>query len=473
MAQTTANEPIGTVGYVPEHSYLWYFIERRPIKIQVFDTMPGGQRTPRVIPVPSSINLQDGGTLMKVGLDLGNNGPKAAMFDKEGHIVVNHLQAVIKPVTDLATGEVYPVYEELVEQCILPSENSEQIATTETTEGNEHKTASFLARLGVQPDRPTEMREVSLGQEWVDYKAIEEEGVSLSKGSTRARLADPRYSRFLMYTIANLFGRADYPSGDYDLLVAPGLPNEEMVDGKLDSETQQALQEKLVGKRWRIRITDQWQRIRQYNLKIADFAPGPQSYAGFYAWQYRPDGQPAQRMISEILLEDLGANDLHELWIRLIFSPDSGDRYKTRITASRERKGDGIILSIIQPFARRLKKEFAIGELDDAIAQQAFFTRSITVGGLLEDLSQIVQEVKHSQGAKVVTDVFSGPSRPRCFYMIEGGGNVILREELVEKLQSLRRTPRTYLLLGSKHASPMNAVGLLAILDQICRYGQS
>jgi hypothetical protein len=478
MPQGVSLEP-QTVGYIPDRSYLWHFIQQKEIKIQVLEVV-NGQRLPHIIAVPAWVKVRNS-PVYKVGLDLGNNGPKAAMFDPTGKIVVNHLQAVVRSVHDLAAGEVGTTYEELLLQPKAKPE--EDVPTTETAESESmfatlrSKTQPLISKLTGQED---EYVEVSLGKTWIDQQAIINDGVSLSKGTTRARLSDPRYPQFLMFSIANLFEKAGYSGGDYDLLVAPGMPNEEMTEtatgSQLDEETHKALTATLCQKRWRIRITDPYNRSKQYNLKIVDLAPGPQSYAGFYAWQFRPDGQPAQTVISEILLADLGANDLHELGIRLKFTEkqlSNGEkRIEVSVNATRERKGNGIILAIMQPFAKRLKRQYGLDELDDAIAQQAFFSKEITVGGFREDVSALVESVKAEEGAKVITDVFKGPARPRSFYMVEGGGNVLLRAELVEKLQSLRRTPKTYLLLGAKHASPLNAVGLLAILDQMCRYGQ-
>ncbi|GCE32052.1 hypothetical protein KDA_75360 [Dictyobacter alpinus] len=470
MAQVVGQDP-QTVGYIPERSYLWHFIQQKEIKIQIVESA-NGQKVPHIIAVPSwvrSRNMQ----LYKVGLDLGNNGPKAAMFDSNGRIVVNHMQAVVKAVQDLAAGEMGTTYEELILQ---PKPKPQDENTAVDTAENESVLTAIKNKLTGQKE---EYEEISPGKIWIDQQAVDNDGVSLSKGTTRARLSDPRYAQFLMFTIANLFEKAGYPSGDYDVLVAPGMPNEEMVEtatgSQLDEETQKALSSALCTKRWRIRITDPYGRSKQFNFKVADLAPGPQSYAGFYAWQFRPDGQPAQTIINEILLADLGANDLHELGIRLKFQEkviNGEKRYDVAVSATRERKGNGIILAIMQPFAKRLKRQYGLEELDDAIAQQAFFKREITVGGFREDVSALVEAVKAEEGAKVITDVFKGPARPRSFYMLEGGGNVLLREDLVEKLKSLRRTPKTYLLMGAQHASPLNAVGLLAILDQMCRYGQ-
>ena len=442
-----------TVGYMPVSSYLWHFINDRPIKLKLVTA--SGEETGQVISVPAWA-VQGEQRLYKVGLDLGNNGPKAAMYDEQGRTVVAHLQAVVKTVQDLAAGDMGTVFEEMIQQ---PKARDQK-------------------EMPQRGDAQAEVEDISLGREWVDSLAIEHDGVSLSKGTTRARVSDPRYPRFLMYAVAHLFQKAGYKPGDYDLLLAVGMPNEEMVEtahgAQLDPETQAALTGALCGKRWRIRITDREGTSAQFNLKIADLAPGPQSYAAFYAWQFKPDGQPAQTDIQEITLEDMGANDLHELFIRLKFIPSTvngKEQFKVTITATRERKGDGIILAIMQPFAKRLKKVYGLGELDDAVAQQAFFQKEITVGGFREDLSPLVASVTSEEGAKVITDVFKGPRRPRSFYMIEGGGNVLLRPDLVDKLTSLNRTARTYLLFGAQHANVANAVGLLSILDQVTRYG--
>ena len=472
MAHGIDQEP-QTVGYIPDHSYLWYCIQQKEIKIQIADTS-NNQRGPSVIAVPAGVKTRNG-YLYKVGLDLGNNGPKAAVFDSSGKIVVNHMQAVVRLVQDLAAGTMDTTYEELV---LRPKSHEDTIsAATDGERTLKQRIQPVINKIIGQDGQ--EYEELSLGKWWIDQQAIDNDGVSLAKGTTRARLSDPRYAQFLMFTIANLFEKAGYPSGDYDLLVAPGMPNEEMVEtatgSQLDEETQKALTFSLCQKRWRIRIADPYGSTRQFNLKVADLAPGPQSYAGFYAWQYRPDGQPAQTIINEILLADLGANDLHELSIRLKFQEkqvNGEKRYNVIINATRERKGNGIILALMQPFAKRLKREYGLEELDDATAQQVFMNQEITVGGFREDVSSLVGTVKAEEGARVITDVFKGPPRPRSFYMIEGGGNVLLRDDLIEKLTSLRRTPRTYLLLGAPHASTLNAVGLLAILDQMCRYGR-
>src|SRR5712691_813177 len=108
-----------------------------------------------------------------------------------------------------------------------------------------------LKEIPQRGDAQAEIEDVSLGREWVDALAIEHDGVSLSKGTTRARVSDPRYSRFLMYAVAHLFQKAGYKPGDYDLLLAVGMPNEEMVEtahgAQLDPETQKALTEALCG----------------------------------------------------------------------------------------------------------------------------------------------------------------------------------------------------------------------------------
>lgn len=376
--------PPSTVGFVPPHSYLWHVMHNTPIMMQRLEAV-NGQRAIHTTPVPAWVEL-GGKRVFKVGIDLGNNGPKAAMFDPRGNIVVTHIQAVVRSIQDLAAGELGDTYEELL---LSPPPLSPASEQQETEPPGADTTIPLLpATTGsLEPDPGSERQDISLGKEWIGMHAIKKDGQSLPKGTTRERFSDPRYARFLLYVIATLFKKAGYEQGDYDILLAPGMPNEEMKEtgngSQLDPETQQAMSAALcANKQWRIRLTDQHGRPTQYNLKIADLAPGPQSYAGFYAWQYRPDGQAAQTMIEEIVLEDLGANDLHELTISLDFQekPLAGTQEKRQTAevkmATRERKGDGIILAIMQPFARKLKNTYGLNELDDAIAQQAFFLGS-------------------------------------------------------------------------------------------------
>lgn len=227
---------------------------------------------------------------------------------------------------------------------------------------------------------------------------------------------------------------------------------------QLDPETKKAIDTTFLNRTWKFRRIDRWGRQTFWAFTLRELVAGPQSYAGFHLWQKRPDGRAAQDIIHGVVEIDFGAFDLH----RLVIDCTPGKP----ITATRERVGDGMIIELIQPFARRLKQEYGIGELDDAVAFKWFLDGTARVGGFLEDVSAIVAEVRGKHLPALIARAFKGMQLSTEFYRLKGGGILLMQEELKRKMEDLGRKAHTYCMIADPTE---NAAGLLSILDLMIR----
>jgi hypothetical protein len=413
---------ISSAGFIPVNSYLHHMAYGLPILLK-----GPGETT---MPVPASIEVPIHGETRKlflIGLDPGNSAAKAAMYSPDGRIVTISVPAVVADEQELAAG-------------------------TPATTYYEHSQAGEEPKVGRH-----------IGED-----AILFHGRSLPTGSTRERLSDPRYLPYLLQVIIELFLKAGYPPGDYDLLVAFGARNQELRETaggtELDPPTKAAIDAHFLGRTRRFMRRSKDGDITSWSLITHEVVPGPQSYAGFHLWQKRPDGMPAQDIVHRVVDLDFGAFDLY----RLVIDCAPGHP----VTATRERVGDGMMIDLIQPFASALKNQFGIDTLDDALALKWFLSGHALVGGFAEDVTEIVQQVRAKQVPAIIAHAFQGARRATDFYRMKGGGVILMRKELEDKMTDLGRKRQTYLLMHDPALlTAENAAGLLSILDLLVRIG--
>jgi len=422
-----------TQGFVPVTSYEHFWLNHLPIFIE---------RQGNTIPVPAFIDLFVSGQARKlflVGIDPGNSAAKYAMYSPQGHIVTLSVPAVVTQAKALATGDQLTTYQQIPHPSLLKEE-------ARTAQGHE----GLWNEEGAPPG------------EWIGEEAIRQDGTSLPTGSTRERMHDPRYAPFLMEGLIELFLKAGYSPGAYDLLGCWGARLEEMVETAqgphLDPTTKLALDRTFVRHPWSFRRTDPFGRESLWRFTFYELVPGPQSLAGFHLWHKRPDGKAAQDLVHRVVELDFGAFDLH----RLLIDCAPG----RRVSARRERVGNGMSIELIQPFAQRLKDEYGIGELDDALVLHWLLAGQARVGGFLEDVNELVADVRARQIPGIIASAFKGQQRATDFYRMKGGGVLQMQQELQDKMRDLGRQPQTYLLVTDPTE---NAAGLLATLDLMVR----
>lgn len=299
---------------------------------------------------------------------------------------------------------------------------------------------------------------------WIGAAAIRNEGRALPIGPTAQRLPDPRQHSFLGASMVEALIAADYEPGAYVLAVGFAIPNSEIVvetkvvGDKLGvcEETKAALKKYIRGQAWPIERTDERGKVTHWMITVRHIIPQAQSIGTFIAWGKAPSGATVTDYDALTIL-DIGGGDLQRT-----------DVYLKPYRMTSERIGDGTI-----DLARALKAKLPKARLNDVTAQHSLVTRQTMEMGRNRKISKEVDEVLHTNGQDLVGQVLPILQDSRRYVIITGGGAVLLRDLLLERLATVGKTPgEDFLLVNHGLASVVNAVGaLFAVLFLTAKKG--
>ena len=299
---------------------------------------------------------------------------------------------------------------------------------------------------------------------WIGEAAIRNEGRALPIGPTAQRLPDPRQHSFLGACMVEALIAAGYEPGIYMLAVGFAIPNSEIVveskavGDKLGvcEETKAALKKYIRGQAWPIERTDERGKVTHWTLTVRHIVPQAQSIGTFIAWGKAPNGATVTDYDALTIL-DIGGGDLQRT-----------DVYLKPYRMTSERIGDGTI-----DLARALKAKLPKAKLNDVTAQHCLVTRQTMEMGRNRKIHKEVDEVLHTNGQDLVGQVLPVLQDSRRYVIITGGGAVLLRDLLLERLATIGKTQgEEFLLVNHGMASVVNAVGaLFAVLFLTAKKG--
>lgn len=299
---------------------------------------------------------------------------------------------------------------------------------------------------------------------WIGEAAMRNDGRALPIGPTPQRLPDPRQHSFLGACIVEALLAAGYEAGAYVLAVGFAIPNSEIVvetkavGDKLGvcEETKTALKKYIRNQCWQIERTDTRGKVSSWSLTVRYIVPQAQSIGTFITWAKAANGTTVTDYDALTIL-DIGGGDLQRT-----------DVYLKPYRMISERIGDGTI-----DLARALKARLPRARLNDVMAQHSLVTRQTMEMGRTRAIQQEVEAVLHTHGQDLVGQVLPILQDNRRYVIITGGGAVLLRDMLLQRLATVGKTQgEDFLLINHGLAAVVNAVGaLFAVLFLITKKG--
>lgn len=299
---------------------------------------------------------------------------------------------------------------------------------------------------------------------WIGEAAIRNDGRALPIGPTAQRLPDPRQHSFLGACLVEALLAAGYAPGAYLLAVGFAIPNNEivvetkMVGDKLGvcEESKTALKKYIRNQTWQIERTDERGKATSWALTVRHIIPQAQSIGTFIAWGKAANGATVTDYDALTIL-DIGGGDLQRT-----------DVYLKPYRMTSERIGDGTI-----DLARALKAKLPRARLNDVTAQHSLVTRQTMEMGRNRKIHKEVDEVLGTHGQDLVGQVLPILQDSRRYVIITGGGAVLLRDMLLDRLAMVGKTQgEDFLLVNHGLASALNAVGaLFAVLFLAAKKG--
>jgi hypothetical protein len=299
---------------------------------------------------------------------------------------------------------------------------------------------------------------------WIGEAAIRNDGRALPIGPTAQRLPDPRQHSFIGACMIEALIVAGYEPGAYLLAVGFAIPNSEIVietkavGDKLgvSEDTKAALKKYIRGQVWQIDRTDERGKVTSWTLTVRHIIPQAQSIGTFIAWGKAPSGATVTDYDALTIL-DIGGGDLQRT-----------DVYLKPYRMISERIGDGTI-----DIARALKGKLPKAKLNDVTAQHSLVTRQTMEMGRNRKINKEVDEVLHTNGQDLVGQVLPVLQDSRRYVIITGGGAVLLRDMLLDRLATVGKTQgEDFLLVNHGLAAALNSVGaLFAVLFMAAKKG--
>jgi hypothetical protein len=299
---------------------------------------------------------------------------------------------------------------------------------------------------------------------WIGEAAMRNDGRALPIGPTAQRLIDPRQHSFLGACVVEALLAAGFAPGAYTLAVGFAIPNSEIivetkaVGDKLGvcEETRGALKKYIRGQSWPIARIDERGKVTHWTITVRHVAPQAQSIGTFIAWGKAPSGATVTNYDAVTVL-DIGGGDLQRT-----------DVYLKPYRMTSERIGDGTI-----DLARALKIKLPRARLNDVTAQHSLVSRQTMEMGRNRTIHKEVDTVLHTHGQDLVGQVLPILQDSRRYVIITGGGAILLRDLLLERLETVGKIQgEDFLLVNHGLASVLNAVGaLFAVLFLTAKKG--
>jgi hypothetical protein len=210
------------------------------------------------------------------------------------------------------------------------------------------------------------------------------------------------------------------------------------------------------GHTWTITRTDERGRAGSWSLTAKHLIPQAQSIGTFIAWGKAPTGMTVTDYDAVTIL-DIGGGDLQrtDVWLK-----------PYRMTSTRI--GDGTI-----DIARALRAKLPRAKLNDVTAQHGLVKCEALILGKMQKIGREVDQVLGTYGQDLVGQVLPILQDTRRYAIITGGGAVLLRDMLLERLAAVgKQQEHDFLLVNHGLASALNSVGaLFAVLFLAAKKG--
>jgi hypothetical protein len=304
---------------------------------------------------------------------------------------------------------------------------------------------------------------------WIGEDALRMgKGESLPIGTTRDRLPDPRFQRFLIADLVELLRLAGYAAssetdaGEYRLYLGFGLPNEEVSRNGVEQPVREILRQ-LIAQPFTVQRTDEEGRIATWQIRITELHPYAQTFGSFLCWYATPEGLPLATDIVRHVTLDLGGGQVHRCEVSLEVGAAGGQRL--RMEAALVDEGT---ITIARALGARLRERYPGVRLSDVQAQQALVQENVILDGRRTPINDLIGEVKTSRSQKLLTHLRHLLADEERFLMFTGGGVILLASSL-QALVSARRSPQSFLLVPAAYASTLNALGGYLLVQTAAR----
>lgn len=294
---------------------------------------------------------------------------------------------------------------------------------------------------------------------WIGEDALQtRKADSLPIGVTEDRLPDERYRHYLFACLVELLLEAGYGSdsqefqGEYDLYLSFGIPNEEVRRGGMSEAVRLALTP-LFNTAYKVRRTDEQERVTTWMVRLVELQPYPQTFGSFVTWYYTLDGVPVETDIVKHLTLDIGGGQFHQCEVTL--QHQNQGTPKLRMSASLLDEGT---ISIARAVREQLRTLHPGIRLSDAEAQQVLVHRQVLIEGRLVSVDEMVSEVITARSQNLLTHLRHQLQEERSFLMFTGGGSLLLAHSLQELVRAHRRA-HSFLFVPQALASVLNAIG--------------
>jgi len=409
------------------------------------------------VPPHVPVKTTDAGEIacLKVAFDLGNWQSKISIIQKDTYRMLCTQLPTTFQVAQTLTSGVHPITYELISDTRFPA------SAMTTTERQRRARGENIFPL----DTYIINKSGALGVE-----------DTLPLGATQNRLVDRRYRLYFWGAIVNALAQTGYKAGEYNIVLALGVRNEEMyLDANSTPQMRKAVREVVETYRGTTvtldRISAKGKKQGQaatdrYILHIVEIIPYAQTLGTFSAWYYSLDGNPIQERINRVYIYDFGGGDTHVMEIDCS-DPDEPRSHGVRIAPG--------TVEFANALAREIKSAFPVaGELTVAEAQEALMKGRVSVAGIYQDIQHLVQKVILERGANMLGRVFTAntDSGRNAFYLITGGGILLpnFKHMLAQKLTDLgRKEYESFLCVPNALTTRLNADGGNGILDALYR----
>jgi hypothetical protein len=422
-------------------SWMEYALNKRPL-------IYNGGYVPPYVPVSTS---QGEKASLKVSFDLGNGKGKISLISQRDYI----LRAAQVPTTfrwaqNLTTGSYATTYR-LLSDTKLPLTPREQEAT-------EHGGTPFSS----------------------DPYIVGEGGDALPMGESEVRLANRQYRLYIWAAIANAMEKSGYQQGEYNIVMALGLRNEEMeISDEGESRMKKAIQEvaqTYYGTTVEVEITTNTtakgkgkakKEVKVYKFTVTDIVPYAQTLGSFELWYNGLDGRPAQTKIKRAFFIDLGAGDGHVLEV------DCTDPDNPRTIGMRAFAGTIYLGEQLATLIQKEHKAARGKRMNPADLQQTLITGKILISGIEYEVPDLVAQAVQLSGPTWINNILGNTLIDRDGFYFFGGGGVLLQgveAMLANKMAALEKeVGLNYYINDRRITVESNSFGGNTMLDAIFR----
>ncbi len=268
---------------------------------------------------------------------------------------------------------------------------------------------------------------------------------------SKVRIRDPRSRNMIFAGLAEQYAKLGVsPESEQQVILCIGVPPRDLEDERI-AETNAAAAT-LKGK---VQIEQRNLRTGQtvtWTINIVGLYVEVQTKGTFYAVAKTLNGDNSllQKLFK---IYDVGGGDTN------IVEVDASGA----IMAKGERKGYGTV-EIARALQKKIEGRYGM-EVSEIAAQEALYTRKIWRGGIEQDISPLVDELKPRK-AQILTRITVSRESLSTFIVFTGGGSALLEAEIIDMMKNKNEKlvlGEDFIIIPSELAPLCNAIGLYAL----------